>query len=198
MSYPGELPGIALIGRAGAGKSTVARILCERFDCGYQTFSLAAPLKDMAARLWGTEARTDRDKLQRLGVAVRDIHEDTWVELLLRTLDHATQRARPGAPGWFEVSHTVVRPVVDDCRFPNEHAALKAAGFVFVKVLADKAARIERLRRNGKLQDEAQLEHVSETALDYIETDYRIANHAFTTPDDLVAQVETILKAVRR
>ena len=58
---------------------------------------------------------------------------------------------------------------------------------MIVQVVADRNRRVDRLRANGRMQSEDQLEHVSETALDDIEPDYRLFNQG--TPDDLQAQV---------
>ncbi len=149
------LPNIALIGKAGAGKTTAAHALSTY---GYTPLSIAGPLKRVAALIWGTAARTDRDKLQRLGVAVRGIDPDAWINLLIARLDDES------------------RVCVDDVRFPNEVAALKRAGFTFVRVNAARNERVRRLRANGKLQDESQLEHESETAIDDVTPDFEANN----------------------
>ena len=153
------LPNIAFIGKAGAGKTTAAQLLMSTF--GYGKFAFADPLKDIATQIWGESARTDRDKLQRLGVAVREIDSDAWANLLVRKV-----KALP--PG--------VRVTVDDCRFPNEAQLLGEIGFVFVRIEADTMARVERLIAIDKLQDELQLVHESETALDDFVSDYTVFN----------------------
>lgn len=184
------LPNIAFTGKAGAGKTTAAELLVE---LGYQRQSFAAPLKDIAARLWGETARTDREKLQRLGVAVREIEQDTWSNLLVEGLRERELYPRVNYQG-----NAVSEPptVVDDMRFENEWFALKANGFVIVRITASRAVRIDRLKANGKWQDEAQLEHVSETALDHLNPDYTIHNdgpHA-----DLYDEVVAVLLKERR
>ena len=63
-----DLPNVAFIGKAGAGKTTGADFLAAEF--GYMRASFAKPLKDVAAQIWGESARTDRAKLQGLGVCV--------------------------------------------------------------------------------------------------------------------------------
>lgn len=173
---PTHLPNIALIGHAGAGKTTCAEILNEIAD--YRTYSFAEPLKDVAAQLWGSEARKDRGKLQGLGVAVREIEADTWADLLLaRTA---------GVQG---------RVVVDDCRFPNEYHRLREAGFRILKVHANHNTRLSRLRTNGKLQHESQLEHVSETSLDGYSAEAVIFN--ISDRDALAYQLAEFLNRVR-
>lgn len=169
-----HFPNVAIFGKAGAGKSTVASILHAK--CGYSVIPLAGPLKDIAAELWGDPARTSRHLLQSLGVAVREIEEDTWIDLLLTSV---RQEDRPVA--------------CDDVRFPNEYNALRRAGWRFVRVECDLDTRITRLRANGKLTDLEQLGHVSETALDGWPADHVIHNEADTPREELEDQLYTIL-----
>ena len=158
------LPHIAFIGRAGAGKTTAAEMLVK--DHGYERLSFAAPLKVAC----GTT--TDRGLLQHVGCAVRDLVPDFWVNLLIADLEARGGRPDPDEPYAFKLP----RFVVDDARFGNEVARLRLEGFVIVRVVAPRNTRVLRLRANGKLQDEAQLEHVSETELDEFAHDYRIVN----------------------
>lgn len=153
-------PDIAFIGKAGSGKTTAAQYLSDSY--GYQRLSFAAKLKEMAADLWGPDAYKDRDKLQRLGIAVREIDPDAWVNVAM----HKLQYKMP--------AHWPV--VVDDCRFENEYWALKERGFRIVRIEADRDRRLVRLKSNGKLGDEAELDHVSETAIDHLEADLTITN----------------------
>ena len=153
-----DLPHIAIVGKMGAGKTTGADILVRLL--GYNRASFAALLKEVAALIWGHSAERDREKLQKLGVAVRDIQQDAWVNALLRRIE-----------GWRGPI------VIDDGRFPNEYWALKHRGFKFIRVRADDHKREDRLMRNGKLQSRAQLEHVSETALDDIDADLGLFNN---------------------
>jgi hypothetical protein len=177
-----KLPHIAFIGKAGAGKSTAADILVERF--GYEKLSFAAPLKA------GCATQTDRSLLQRVGHGVRALHEDFWVNLFLAEVER-----REVVVGYGE--HVLPpRFVVDDCRYPNEVQALKAHGFVIVRIAALQQTRIDRLKQNGKLQDEDQLNHESETALDEFHADYYLRNEGWVE-FDLVDDVTALLNRVR-
>lgn len=172
------LPDIAFTGKAGSGKTTAADWLVEQL--GYRRVSFASVLKNVGAQIWGEGARTDRDKLQRLGVAVREIDPDAWVRAALRQIN------------------TIKEPVVvDDLRFENELDALVEEGFVVVRVTAPRNLRLTRLRANGKLQDESQLEHVSETALDGVGVDYTITNHE-TKPGFAVVLSHVLYKEKRK
>lgn len=157
MSYPD----IALIGKMGSGKTTIARLLESEF--GYTPLHFATPIKEVAQLIW---ADVNRDHLQKLGVAVRDIDENAWANVLLRKVDNSDSRI-----------------VVDDCRFPNEYQSLKERGFRIVRIIADRNERVRRLTQIGRLQDESQLEHSTETGLDDADVDYTITNDG--TEDDL-------------
>lgn len=174
-----DLPNIAFVGKMGAGKTTAAEYV--RAEYGYTILRFAGLLKQVAQMIWGVGADRDREKLQRLGVAVRDIEENSWADAVFRDLDK------------------MIGPVViDDCRFPNEYWGLKERGFHFVQITAPEALREDRLQRNGKLTDRAQLQHVSETALDDIlEPDKTIIN-ANTTAWDFEDRIRVHLEWARR
>lgn len=178
------LPDIAFTGRAGAGKTTAADALVE---LGYRHLSFADTMKNMAQTLWGPGADTDRSKLQPLGMAVREIEPDTWVRLLVHQLSQIRQ-----------IEPTRVPLVVDDLRFPNEWHALKAEGFKIVRVQAPLAIRVDRLKRNGKYQNDEQLDHETETAVADYSADFAIDN--WTDDRDALWDrlVEILLKARKR
>lgn len=170
-----DLPDIAFIGRAGSGKSTAAQYLFNRHE--YATLSFASRLKTVASQIWGDDP--GREKLQRLGVAVREIDRDAWVHPITSIINGR----EPGAPP----------AVIDDCRFPNEYEALKGLGFVFVRITAAQSTRVDRLKANGKWENEEQLEHISETALDGYEVDHTINNGSGTEPVELGAAIRGVL-----
>lgn len=190
-------PNLALTGKAGAGKDTVAEVLREIYPVYYRV-AFADKLKEVAALIWGPSARTNREYLQKLGVAVREIDPDAWVTAALSQLTEdgylhysAIEAYRPPP------SVPTIRPVViTDMRFPNEIRETVARGFVTVKVVADRGTRLNRLRDNGKLQDESQLEHVSETALDGYTADYTIIN--MDTREELSERLRTIVEHERQ
>lgn len=140
-AYPGaDTPSkrrtiIAFTGLAGSGKSTAAAHLVRHY--GFHRVRFAGPLKNMMAALGCTEREIDGDRkeqpcallggktpryaMQTLGTEWgRDlITQDLWIRAWQKAVDELS----PGTP-----------VVVDDCRFPNEAEAVRAAGGVIVRI----------------------------------------------------------------
>lgn len=172
---------ISFYGGMGSGKSTCAKYLAK--NNGYIHLSMATALKDAAVRIWGESARTDRDKLQKLGKYVREIYENSFMESFTSEL---------------EAERTTEAAVVDDMRYANEFWGLKRLGFVMVEVRAPEESRVDRLLRIGKLDDVSQLEDETETQLygakaesEGISPDFVITNDGEL--DDLYQQVRDVL-----
>jgi hypothetical protein len=165
---------IGITGRAGAGKDTAADVLVERF--GFVKVALADPIKricrDVFAftdeQLWGASEKrnapderyrradgsflTPRYALQTLGTGwARACYENVWIDYAIKS---ATEFLEAGAAG----------VVIPDVRFPNELAAIRAAG-----------GRIWRIER-ATYTSESFRDHVSETSLDGFEVDVTIEN----------------------
>lgn len=129
---------IGLLGRAGSGKSTVAKFLEESY--GAQRCSFAAPLKQMAVEIfdfsagqvYGTQAQKEavdprygvspRVFMQRLGQSARTwLGADVWVKGCLDQIFHDyTRRMGNG--------ETPPVYVIEDVRYHNEVLAIRAAG----------------------------------------------------------------------
>ncbi|CAM5362956.1 hypothetical protein GCM10010329_85040 [Streptomyces spiroverticillatus] len=161
---------IALMGRAGSGKDTVARRLVERFQ--FTPVAVADPLRETALRLdpiIGAESTPlgalpirlsdlirrygwDRAKreypevrrtLQRFGEAIRTDDPDYWLRM---TLDKIGTADRWGLP-----------VVITDVRHPNEADSLRCAGALMV--------RIDRPGTEHQPTSPDARQHISETAL---------------------------------
>lgn len=119
---------VVFIARAGSGKTTAARYLEREFD--FTRLSFAGALKRVARdvmgfgdqQLYGPNSvkeavdprygMSPRTFLQELGCAMREhVGPDVWVRGVIHEI-----ASRPGG-----------RFVIDDCRFPNELAALQRA-----------------------------------------------------------------------
>lgn len=174
---PGTLPNIALIGRMGAGKTSIAEELMGLY--GYTKFSWATPVKTIGALAYGTiakdvpyevavkghpEIRTGRELLQRIGTdAMREqVDENFWIRVGVRHLENN--------PGPF---------VNDDTRFPNEADALARREWIIVSVSLPEKERLQRLHLiYGDTLTADLLNHPSEQHVDKIKANYRLWNTA--------------------
>ncbi|MFB6423090.1 hypothetical protein ACFCXC_00450 [Streptomyces microflavus] len=184
------------MGRAGAGKDTAAARLVRRYQ--FVRVAIADPLKESALRLdpiigaegtfygalpirlsdvvnrYGWDrAKTSypevRRTLQNLGEAVRGDDPDFWLRI---ALDQVATADRWNVP-----------VVVSDVRHGNEADALRAAGFLMV-----------RIERPGATAGGEAARHVSELDLDAYPADVTIPNVG--TVADFNALVDTL--ALRR
>jgi hypothetical protein len=127
---------VAFTGVAGSGKSTAAQYLVEHH--GYTRARFAGPLKDMMRVIGLTEdeieghlkekpcnllqGKTPRHAMQTIGTQWgRDcIGPYFWIRLWRERV--------------LEVTSQAGRVVVDDCRFPNEAAAIRKLGGDIFKI----------------------------------------------------------------
>lgn len=131
---------IGLTGRAGTGKSTVARILEE--ECSFREIALTDPIRDMAAALLAVagippgwiEDRALKELPTALGVSYRQIAQ---------TLGTQWGRERLLPDLWLRVAALRLEQcpgddvVITDVRFPNEAEWLAARGGHLVRVVRD-------------------------------------------------------------
>ena len=183
-----HLPHIALIGKARAGKDTVAQILTREY--AYTRLAFADELKRAALRTnpiipddpqgghharladlveqFGWEWCKDRlpevrRYLQATGVAMRDIDPRIWIRPVERSVEQGTRWNMPC--------------VVTDTRFNNEVETLTGLGAITI-----------RITRPGTGSDT----HVSETELDDYKTNYTIVNAG--TLEDLGESVRNLVR----
>lgn len=133
---------VGFSGWSGCGKDTAGAVLVE---LGWTRRAFADPIKAVATDIgWrGNKDPEGRELLQRLGVACREhLDPDVWIRPVL--------------------TDPPERLVITDVRFPNEAAAIKAAGGYVI-----------RIERPGTLPVNG---HLSETALDRWPFDLRVVN----------------------
>lgn len=151
---------IGISGKIGAGKTTLANHLCNRYPFTLKRVSFAENLRRMVAILIHIDVEKTRsthdkavkppgwdctvgDLLQRFGTEVgRQIHADAWVLSLFAGFDESS----------FWVS--------DDVRFKNEAKGIKERGGLLIRLNGDPGKVYEEA---GKVRN---LNHVSETELD--------------------------------
>ncbi|MFF7408691.1 deoxynucleotide monophosphate kinase family protein [Streptomyces lydicus] len=179
---------IAFMGKARSGKDTAGERLVNNWN--FTRLAFADPLKRMALEVnpfiptgYGVTVRLEtlvadvgwdfakdhypeaRRVLQQVGQTVRELDEDFWLRVLTEKVRAADQWNMP--------------VVVTDCRYRNEAEALRAAGFMLVRV-----------KRPGLVSTDA---HASENDLNDFPADETLINvgHLFnfhTAVDALVKQ----------
>lgn len=114
---------IAICGKMASGKTTLADWFVEHHD--FQKISLAAKVKSIGKDLFGM-VHKDRRLLQKIGMKMREIREDVWIDYL--------------------INHEGDNLIVDDVRFINEAEKLKAAGWTILRINIDDDLQKSRLQ----------------------------------------------------
>ncbi|GAB1389891.1 MAG: hypothetical protein AMXMBFR78_11610 [Rubrivivax sp.] len=178
---------IGLIGRAGAGKDTVAGYLED--EHAFERIGFADPIRDMVLALfnragipeaWASE-RALKEQPTGLGVSYRRIAQtlgtewgrsciapDLWIRIAALQLDQCVLQ-----------QHAVV---ISDVRFANEAAWIRQRGGVLVRVLRDGPP--------------AAADHISEHELANLQVDHELLNHGGL--ETLFDQVERLIEPLRR
>lgn len=168
---------IALSGKMMSGKSTVAQYLVR--EHGFVEVAFAEELTEIAVRLfrYSSQQPKNRALLQTLGMRMREIDPDVWVEALLRRLSRLPEDCNI---------------VVSDVRFPNEYVALRERGYWMARVYIDPELQELRVHQSTPNMPRGLLCHYSEVALDGPEWpwDSYIVND--NSVDNLISQVEAI------
>lgn len=127
---------IGLTGYAGSGKSTAAKHLVEKH--GFTQVKFAGPLKQMM-RCLGLGDREIEGDLKEVPHPVLNYKTPRYA---MQTLGTEWGRELIGQNLWVNVgvesTHQALgegsQVVIDDCRFPNEAAAIKELGGVIIKI----------------------------------------------------------------
>lgn len=170
---------IGLCGLAGSGKSVVAKALVRHY--GYVRRPFAYPLKCMLGQLGIPEDVLDGPSAVKEQPVAR--FGGKSVRYALQTLGTEWGRACMGEDFWVR-QWLASRPdypriVADDCRFPNEAAAIRALGGIVVRVQRDGAG------------SKVGAGHLSETAMGGIAVDCILVNDG--TQEELEAAVSRIV-----
>lgn len=157
---------IGLLGKAGSGKSSLARILVENFGFVELTFSESLyTILHFSQQTLGFEIAKDRKFLQWVGTDwARNQNPNVFCNCMKKKLD------------------TISNPnvVVSDVRFVNEAEFLKENGFVLIRI--SRGASDTMSFRN----------HISETESDEISEDFVIKN--FGTIENLKEKIKKFLQ----
>lgn len=123
---------IAILGKSGAGKDTVADYLIEKY--GFTKIRFGTSLYEICEKYFGMKNK-DRKLLQDVGLAMRSVKPTVFVDL-------AEQ----------EILNTNTNIVVSDLRQPNEYEMLKKNGFEFLYIESDLNKRIDRLEKRDNIK----------------------------------------------
>jgi len=167
---------LAVSGKMRSGKDTLVARLVERY--GMTRYAFADRLKEVACELFGMPAEhKNRHLLVELGRKMCEIDKLVWVN---------------GVLGKMPLRQDVA---ISDMRLKYEYHALKAFGFVMVRVACDDNVRLERIARFGSKVDLALVDDASETGLDDAEFDYCLDG---TTYGSLYAQADRMMQSLER
>jgi len=159
---------IAVTGKAGSGKSEVARILHE-MQPGSLILSFAAPVKRIAKEFYGWDGEKDasgRRLLQDIATAGRRYNSEIWVNCMLERINM--------------VQHNLDVIIIDDLRFLNEAKLVRNFQGKIIKVYG----RGHDLGIFG--------EHQSETELTEIEASL-ISNFPYETIYEVTRKLADLL-----
>lgn len=129
---------IAISGKMGSGKTTLAEEIRKQFTEGYNghsaMVSLGAPVKEVARNYFLMPADVkDRLLLQQIGQQFRTIKPDVWVDLLMQNVEVMTDTTE------------VELVICDDVRFVNEFEAMRQDGWLTIRLTVDEAEQKRRL-----------------------------------------------------
>lgn len=147
---------IALIGRSGAGKTTLADHLQNEY--GFFVCRTGVRCRQLAREFFDTE---DKSTLQAISDGMRRIDSLVWLRAALREVPHGTENI-----------------VVDSIRTVEEHDNIRALGYVVWRVTSSQALRFERLMSRGQTYSlEKDEGHATEMSLDNVMVDLEFENN---------------------
>ena len=132
---------IALIGKMGSGKTTIAEIMCKYH--GYKKMSFGDKVKNVCTDLFNMDYK-NRELITSVAEKMKEISPDVWVNYVINKINIEDPNYKGN---W----------VIDDCRFPNEYDKLKEIGFNFIYVYVDENTQLKHLK--NKYTD--YLDHIS-------------------------------------
>lgn len=153
---------IAVYGKLRAGKTAVCDYIKSNSP-NWEILDFGDALKECVAIAYPESVNRpkNRELLISFGQHLRKLDEDIWVNALKHRILNTFS------------DHILVTGV----RQQNEYDMLKKQGFIFIRVEADREARIERCKANGDIFKEENLEDPTELAMDNFEADYTILNN---------------------
>lgn len=176
---------IAIIGKAGSGKDTVAKLLNKIVTPSFDRLAFADAMKEFYHDIFNvpTEPKP-RHGYQWFGQVMREHDPNVWV----KQMEERFQRSKAMYNG---------EPVIiTDVRQPNEYEWCYKNGFIFVKVTAVDDVRLDRMRRRGDDFKPEDLNHETESYIDNFDYDFLINNSG--TIENLKPQIKKLVGILNR
>jgi dephospho-CoA kinase len=160
---------IGICGRMASGKTTLANELEKQFlrqrkvalEENVCQMSLAGKVKEIARDLFFMQGK-DRPLLQKIGMKMREIEENVWLDYVLESANRQLGIV-----------------IVDDVRFINEAVTMKENEWIMIKIVVDEETQLERLKKtyphdwerhweNRNNPSESQVDHILDEVFDFI------------------------------
>jgi hypothetical protein len=169
---------IGITGKAGAGKSEVARIIVDLV--GGEIAPFARPLKNVAISLgWnGDKDLHGRMLLQELGTTIREhVSKEKWVDLWKKSIADVTDII-----------------IADDVRYDNEALAIRSKSGIIINVQGrQKYRKANRFERCFPGLSRTEDTHPSERGISPTSNTVSIRNRLDTSHYELREQVKKML-----
>jgi len=162
-------PNIALYGKTGSGKTTLAKYLVERYD--YQRLSTGAACRQISKRIYGDDSKAN---LNLITDAIKEADPEFW----LRTAISSIKGTSP--------------IVFDSMRFAEDYSYFQNLEYALWKIMCPLDIRVLRLAERGQIfNSDTDEEHPAEISIDTLQYDITLNNE--TTPFELFALVDGLI-----
>lgn len=170
---------IAIAGKMRSGKDTVATELQYLND--FTVYRFADGITSIIEEYFPEDIKwgKPREHYQLIGQSFRELDDNVWIKALHRKRQFA---------------QLFCNELITDARQANEVQYCKDHGFKVIKVVADDAVRMERIKAAGDAFQYAQFYHSTETGVDSLVADYLVDNSG--TMENTIAQVKQIYKQI--
>lgn len=171
INKPDDVQVIALMAKAGAGKSTLARIL-ER-DYGFKRITFANKVKEYTHLFTALPQKSGiryRTLYIEFGENCKKIDPFIWVKILAGELNELIAQGNK-------------KIVIDDLRFPQERLWALENKILTVAVRASKEVRKQRVQDRGEDIQPVDFENITEKWLDILHADYEVRNNTSNLKD---------------
>ena len=145
---------IALIGRMGSGKTTLANVFV---NYNYNKISFGDKVKSVCSDLFKMPVEyKNRQLIQDVAEKMKEIDNNVWINFVIGTINQIDP-------------YCEMKWIIDDCRFPNEYQKLKEIGFQFIYIKIDKNTQTQNIINkygNKYLEHINNMDHISEKHID--------------------------------